>query len=116
MRSTPTSWTRARNESARQGRPPGVSVGIGGRGGRGIDDLRADGHGKELRGEGLEGLAASLKGYFAEPYGLFLDGAGASLCEYWYLMNIAALAYGLIGLRFARMRRGSSGWRGAPRG
>ena len=58
--------------------------------------------GKELRGEGLEGLAASLKGYFAEPYGLFLDGAGASLCEYWYLMNIAALAYGLIGLRFAQ--------------
>jgi len=56
--------------------------------------------GKELRGEGLEGLAASLKGYFSEPYGLFLDGAGASLCEYWYLMNVTALAYGLIRLRF----------------
>ena len=26
--------------------------------------------GKELRGEGLEELAASLKGYFSEPYGL----------------------------------------------
>jgi hypothetical protein len=56
--------------------------------------------GKELRGEGLEGLAASLKGYFSEPYGLFLDGAGATLCEYWYLMNVTALAYGLIRLRF----------------
>ena len=56
--------------------------------------------GKELRGEGLEGLATSLKGYFSEPYGLFLDGAGATLCEYWYLMNVTAMAYGLIQLRF----------------
>src|ERR1035441_3929121 len=58
--------------------------------------------GKELRGEGLEGLATSLKGYFSEPYGLFLDGAGATLCEYWYLMNVTAMAYGLIQLRFGR--------------
>ena len=58
--------------------------------------------GKELRGEGLPGLAASLKGYFSEPYGLFLDGAGATLCEYWYLMNVTAMAYGLIRLRFAK--------------
>jgi len=57
--------------------------------------------GKELRGEGLPGLATSLKGYFSEPYGLFLDGAGATLCEYWYLMNVTAMAYGLIRLRFA---------------
>lgn len=58
--------------------------------------------GKELRGEGLEELAASLKGYFSEPYGLFLDSAGATLCEYWYLMNVTALAYGLIRLRFGQ--------------
>ena len=58
--------------------------------------------GKELRGEGLPSLAASLKGYFSEPYGLFLDGAGATLCEYWYLMNVTAMAYGLIRLRFAK--------------
>jgi hypothetical protein len=58
--------------------------------------------GKELHGEGLPGLAASLKGYFSEPYGLFLDGAGATLCEYWYLMNVTAMAYGLIRLRFAK--------------
>lgn len=58
--------------------------------------------GRELRGEGLEGLAQSLKGYFSEPYGLFLDGAGATLCEYWYLMNVTALAFGLIRLRFAQ--------------
>jgi hypothetical protein len=56
--------------------------------------------GKELRGEGLDGLADSLKGYFSESYGLFLDGAGGTLCEYWYLMNVTALAYGLIRLRF----------------
>jgi len=58
--------------------------------------------GKELRGEGLAGLATSLKGYFSEPYGLFLDGAGATLCEYWYLMNVTAMAYGLIRLRFGK--------------
>ena len=58
--------------------------------------------GKELRGEGLDGLAASLKGYFSEPYGLFLDGAGGTLCEYWYLMNVTALAFGLIRLRFGQ--------------
>jgi hypothetical protein len=58
--------------------------------------------GKELRGEGLEGLAVSLQGYFSEPYGLFLDGYGTTLCEYWYLMNVAALAYGLIRLRFGQ--------------
>jgi len=56
--------------------------------------------GKELRGEGLEGLGVSLKGYFSEPYGLFLDGAGATLCEYWYMMNVTAMAYALIRLRF----------------
>jgi len=58
--------------------------------------------GKELRGEGLAGLAKSLDGYFSEPYGLFLDGAGATLCEYWYLMNVTAMAYGLIRLRFGK--------------
>ena len=58
--------------------------------------------GKELRGEGLVGLAASLAGYFSEPYGLFLDSDGATLCEYWYLMNVTAMAYGLIRLRFAQ--------------
>jgi len=58
--------------------------------------------GKELRGDGLPGLANSLKGYFSEPYGLFLDGAGATLCEYWYLMNVTAMAYGLTRLRFAK--------------
>jgi hypothetical protein len=58
--------------------------------------------GKELRGEGLEELGRSLKGYFSEPYGLFLDGAGATLCEHWYMMNVAALAFGLIRLRFGQ--------------
>jgi hypothetical protein len=56
--------------------------------------------GRELRGEGLDELGTSLKGYYSEPYGLFLDGAGATLCEYWYLMNITAMAFGLIRLRF----------------
>jgi hypothetical protein len=58
--------------------------------------------GMELRGEGLEGLSASLKGYFSDQYGLFLDSAGGTLCEYWYLMNVTALAYGLTRLRFGQ--------------
>jgi hypothetical protein len=62
--------------------------------------------GRELRGEGLARLSESLGVYFSEPYGLFLDGAGATLCEYWYLMNVTALAFGLIRLRFAK----SSEW------
>lgn len=57
--------------------------------------------GKELRGSGLEELARSLKAYFNETYGLFLDGPGATLCEYWYLMNVNALALALIQTRFA---------------
>ena len=56
--------------------------------------------GKELRGSGLDELARSLKAYFNEPYGLFLDGPGATLCEYWYLMNVNALAFALIRTRF----------------
>ena len=57
--------------------------------------------GKELRGKGLEELARSLEGYFGDRYGLFLDGPGVSLCEYWYLMNVTALAYALVRLRFS---------------
>ncbi|HTW81034.1 MAG TPA: hypothetical protein VME23_15915 [Terracidiphilus sp.] len=57
--------------------------------------------GKELRGSGLHELSRSLKAYFSEPYGLFLDGPGATLCEYWYLMNVNALAFALIRTRFA---------------
>jgi hypothetical protein len=58
--------------------------------------------GRELRGNGLEELGKSLNGYYSEPYGLFLDGPGATLCEYWYLMNVTALAFGLIRLRFGQ--------------
>jgi hypothetical protein len=57
--------------------------------------------GKELRGNGLEELARSLKAYFSEPYGMFLDGPEATLCEYWYLMNVNALGFALIQTRFA---------------
>lgn len=57
--------------------------------------------GRELRGSGLDEIAPSLSAYFSEPYGLFLDGPGATLCEYWYLMNVNALAFALIQTRFA---------------
>ena len=57
--------------------------------------------GKELRGSGLDELARSLKAYFSEPYGLFLDGPEKTLCEYWYLMNVNSLAFALIQTRFA---------------
>jgi hypothetical protein len=57
--------------------------------------------GRELRGKGLEELVPSLKGYYSDTYGLFLDGPAATLCEYWYLMNVSALAFALIRLRFS---------------
>ena len=57
--------------------------------------------GKELRGTGLNEIERSLKAYFSEPYGMFLDGPGATLCEYWYLMNVNALAFALVRTRFA---------------
>ena len=52
--------------------------------------------GKILRGDDVTNLIPSLEDYFIEPYGIFLDGLGATLCEYWYLMNINALAAGII--------------------
>jgi hypothetical protein len=60
--------------------------------------------GRELRNSGLEELSRSLLGYYSEPYGLFLDGPGATLCEYWYMMNVNALAFALVRLRFANSR------------
>ena len=53
--------------------------------------------GKILRNDDdVARLIPSFEGYFSEEYGIFLDGMGAILCEYWYLMNINALAAGII--------------------
>jgi hypothetical protein len=52
--------------------------------------------GKVLRDDDVADLIPSLEGYFSQEYGIFLDGVGATLCEYWYLMNINALAAGII--------------------
>ena len=52
--------------------------------------------GKILREDDVSGLIPSLEGYFSQEHGIFLDGVGATLCEYWYLMNINALAAGII--------------------
>lgn len=68
--------------------------------------------GKILRGEDVSAIAPSLAPYFNEAEGIFLDGPGADLCEYWYMMNVNALAFGIIRTHFAesaewktRMRR-----------
>jgi hypothetical protein len=52
--------------------------------------------GKILRGDDVAQLIPSLEGYFSIEAGIFLDGVGADLCEYWYLMNINALASGIV--------------------
>ena len=52
--------------------------------------------GKILRGDDVSGLVPSLEGYFSQEYGIFLDGVGATLCEYWYMMNINALVGGIV--------------------
>ena len=57
--------------------------------------------GKILRGDDVAQLMPSLEGYFSVEAGIFLDGVGAELCEYWYLMNINALAAGIIRSKLA---------------
>lgn len=52
--------------------------------------------GKILRGEAVDSLVASMPAYFSEKSGMFLDGVDAELCEYWYLMNVNALAGGIV--------------------
>jgi hypothetical protein len=52
--------------------------------------------GKALRGDDVAKLLPSLAGYFNEGAGIFLDTVGAWSVEYWYMMNINALAAGLI--------------------
>jgi hypothetical protein len=52
--------------------------------------------GKILRNEAVDWLAPSMAAYFSDEYGIFLDGRQASACEYWYLMNVNALAAGIV--------------------
>lgn len=57
--------------------------------------------GKILRGDDVATLIPSLEDYFSDEYGIFQDGLGATLCEYWYLMNINAIAAGIIRTRLS---------------
>ena len=57
--------------------------------------------GKIIRNDDIAPLIPSLEDYFSPEYGIFQDGLGATLCEYWYLMNINALAAGIIKSRLS---------------
>jgi hypothetical protein len=57
--------------------------------------------GKILRGDAVDDLLPSMAAFFSDEAGIFLDGIHADLCEYWYLMNVNALAEGVIRLRLA---------------
>ena len=48
--------------------------------------------GKALRGQDVSPYLPSLGAYFSEKAGIYLDSPNATLCEYWYLMNINAMA------------------------
>jgi hypothetical protein len=61
--------------------------------------------GKILRGEMVNWLAPSMAAYFSDQYGIFLDGRRASSCEYWYLMNVNALAAGVVRRHLAQDAR-----------
>lgn len=52
--------------------------------------------GKILRGEMVDWLTPSMSAYYNDQYGIFLDGRRAVSCEYWYLMNVNALAAGVV--------------------
>jgi hypothetical protein len=51
--------------------------------------------GKALRGEEVCAFLPSLAEYFNERAGIFLDGVDSQSTEYWYMMNINALAAAL---------------------
>lgn len=57
--------------------------------------------GKILRGDDISAIAPALGAYFHERAGIFVDGAGADLMEYWYLMNVNSLAAGIIRSKWA---------------
>jgi hypothetical protein len=56
--------------------------------------------GKLLRGNPVDALVPSMAAYFSEEAGIFLDGTHADLCEYWYLMNVNALADAIVGFHY----------------
>ena len=57
--------------------------------------------GKILRGDDVSAMAPALAAYFHERAGIFVDGLDADLMEYWYLMNVNALAAGIIRSKWA---------------
>jgi hypothetical protein len=57
--------------------------------------------GKILRTDPVDSLIPSMAAYFSEEAGIFLDGTHADLCEYWYLMNVNALVFGISRLKLA---------------
>jgi hypothetical protein len=67
--------------------------------------------GKILRADQVDSLIPSMAAYFNEEFGIFLDGTRVELCEYWYLMNVNALANGIIRLKLAH----DSVWTGRVR-
>lgn len=52
--------------------------------------------GKLLRGDDVSHLMPSMASYYSEEASIFLDGTHAELCEYWYLMNVNAMAFAII--------------------
>jgi hypothetical protein len=56
--------------------------------------------GKLLRGNQVDALLPSMAAYFSDEADIFLDGTHADLCEYWYLMNVNALADAIVGLHY----------------
>ena len=70
--------------------------------------------GSILRGENVSDVAPSLAAYFSESEGLFLDGTGADLCEYWYMMNVNALAFAIIRKHFPTVPIGRARSAAAP--
>lgn len=55
--------------------------------------------GKALRGEDVRSFLPALSKYYSKDAGIFIDGYQGTRCEYWYLMNINAMAGGLLRLQ-----------------
>lgn len=67
--------------------------------------------GKILRGDDASALLPTLEAFFSETFGLFLNSPGDPRIEYWYLMDVNALANAVIKLQLSNDSKLTEKWR-----
>jgi hypothetical protein len=67
--------------------------------------------GKILRGDEVNSLLPTLSDFYSDIFGLFLNGTKEQRIEYWYLMDVNALANAIIKLKLSDESSLSENWR-----